>query len=231
MKQFRGHSLEEFNILILFIATGLYVIVSLLHIFWIITIDRFWMWLIIGLLSWLAAHVLLFVVMFSYHGSAFFYQDIHNVWDTRKVRILKQKGGGNLRHAKLRKANLRRVDLSEVDLEGADLSGSDLRCANLSQARLWNANLSGADLIASNLNGADLRGADLSGVRLWNANLRGACLIASNLNGSDLSRANLKNAILSEAKNLTDEQLAGAILDENTILPDGSRYMPQEDER
>ena len=231
MKKFSGHALEEYNCLVTSIAVGIYVIVSLLHIFWVINIDQFWWWSIIGLLSWLAAHVLLFVVMFSYHGSAYFYHVFRNVLDKSRVRIMKQRLGGSLRHAILVNTHLWKVDLSEVDLEGTDLSGSDLRCANLSQARLWNANLSGADLIASNLNGADLRGADLSGVRLWNANLRGACLIASNLNGSDLSRANLKNAILSEAKNITDEQLAGAILDENTILPDGSRYMPQEDER
>jgi uncharacterized protein YjbI with pentapeptide repeats len=82
----------------------------------------------------------------------------------------------------------------QPDLSLADLSGADLRKANLSRAVLRGANLSGADLSGANLSGAALGLADLSG-------------------------ANLSGTVLSEAEDLTQEQLEEANGDESTRLP------------
>lgn len=75
-----------------------------------------------------------------------------------------------------------------------DLSGAKVRRTNLSHANLACANLSNADLT-----GADLRGADLAGAILTGTILRGA---------------DLRNA-----RNLTKEQLAAAVVDDTTMLP------------
>jgi uncharacterized protein YjbI with pentapeptide repeats len=74
---------------------------------------------------------------------------------------------------------------------------------------------------------ADLSNADLSGANLSGANLRGANLRGSNLRGADLSGANLSGASLSRGEPGEPEefsnQLSQAILDRDTIMPDGSR--------
>jgi uncharacterized protein YjbI with pentapeptide repeats len=75
-----------------------------------------------------------------------------------------------------------------------DLSGARVRRTNLSRADLTHANLSHADLTGSNLRGANLDGAILTGTILRGADLSGVV-------------------------NLTKEQLAGAVVDDTTILP------------
>jgi uncharacterized protein YjbI with pentapeptide repeats len=66
------------------------------------------------------------------------------------------------------------------------------------------------DLRATNLEGADFSGADCTG-----ADFRGANFKDTILNGTVL-----KQADLSGATNLSMEQLASAIIDATTILPD-----------
>ncbi|MGL5115147.1 MAG: pentapeptide repeat-containing protein [Beijerinckiaceae bacterium] len=75
-----------------------------------------------------------------------------------------------------------------------DVSGAFLRRTDLSHATLKGANLSRADFT-----GAILRGADLDGALLNGTILRGADL--------------------TDAKNLTVEQLRQAVIDEATRLP------------
>ena len=65
-----------------------------------------------------------------------------------------------------------------------------------------------------------LRDAYLKGAYLSGANLRDTDLRDTNLIGTDLRGAKLFGADLSNAKNLTREQIAEAITDETTILPD-----------
>jgi uncharacterized protein YjbI with pentapeptide repeats len=76
---------------------------------------------------------------------------------------------------------------------------------------------------------ADLSNTDLSGANLSAANLRGANLRGANLRGSDLSGANLSGASLSRGESgdaeVLPSQLSQAILDGDTILPDGSRIV------
>jgi hypothetical protein len=86
-----------------------------------------------------------------------------------------------------------------LELRGRDLAGRDLRAAP------WHGDLRGADLRRALLLGADLRGADLRTADLLGADLRGA-----RLDGADLT----------DALFLTGPQLAGALGDQATRIPD-----------
>jgi uncharacterized protein YjbI with pentapeptide repeats len=79
----------------------------------------------------------------------------------------------------------------------------------------------GAFVRRTDLSGADLERANLSHADATNANLRGA-----NFKGANLKGMILRGADLREAKNLTQEQLASAIIDETTLLPD---YLQREE--
>lgn len=79
-----------------------------------------------------------------------------------------------------------------------DLSGTFIRRTDLSGTNLENANFAKADCTNVNFRGANFRNANLDGTILRGADLRGA-------------------------RNLTRQQLARAILDEATLLPDGLR--------
>lgn len=132
--------------------------------------------------------------------------------------------------SKTDRINLSDTDLSRAFLGGANLSGAFLIRTDLSKAVLIVVNLSDADLSDADLSGANFHGADLRGANLFNANLRradlnGASLREAKLVEADLaatyfSGADLRGADLSLAKNLTFEQLTGAIINENTILPE-----------
>ncbi len=104
---------------------------------------------------------------------------------------------GFLYQAKLVEALLANADAQEAYLSEADLEGSNREQANLAAANLEQANLAGANLRGANLAGADLRGA--------------------NLTQTVLLDTNLQDANLSEARGLTEEQLAGANLASATL--------------
>ena len=82
----------------------------------------------------------------------------------------------------------------EKDAFRLDLHGAYLRGTNLSRANLEAANLSGADFTGASFRGSNFR----------NANLAGTIL---------------RGADLTDATNLTGEQLKAAIIDEQTRLP------------
>jgi len=151
--------------------------------------------------------------------------------------------GGNLRHANLRNAGLVGIDLQYRDIEGANLKGALLDSANLEGANLSETNLYGASIFKANLRGANMSGADLCNADLWQVDLRDANLSRVNMSGADLcdanlcqadlrvanlSRAKLSGTDLKDTKNLTPTQLSQAILDETTIMPDGSHWQPPE---
>jgi uncharacterized protein YjbI with pentapeptide repeats len=74
------------------------------------------------------------------------------------------------------------------------------------------------------LHGAYLRGTDLGRFNLKGANLSGADFTEANFRGADFTGANLTGTILrgadlTDATNLTQEQIAAAIIDERTKLP------------
>ena len=112
----------------------------------------------------------------------------------------------------------RRGWLTDGSLQGAQLAGAnlpkaDLIAANLQEADLVRANLQGAHLFMANLQRANLSDADLRETVLGRADLQGA-----GLDGTDLQRATLIGA-----------NLQGATLNENTILPDGTKWTQDTD--
>lgn len=130
---------------------------------------------------------------------------------------------------KLRKrGQLEDGTLAGVDFWHANLAWSNLQSVNLTQARLWWAHLEGAILWEANLSGAHLIMANLSEAQLLQANLAGADLTDAILVGADLANANLAGADLVDA-DLVDANLAGAHFDENTILPDRTKWTPDTD--
>ena len=89
--------------------------------------------------------------------------------------------------------------------------------ANLREANLHHVELEGANLYTADLKGARIKG-NLRGVRLVKADLRGARLVRPNLEGANLRRANLEGA-----------RLVGVKFNEETTLPDGTKWAPELD--
>ncbi len=155
--------------------------------------------------------------------------------------VLADRSVARLEGAVLSVARLKGTDLSDARLEGAVLWGARLEGADLSRARLEGAELSragleGADLSRARLEGADLSRAGLEGASLWEARLEGADLSRAGLEGADLWGARLEGAdcagagfqgALARSATLLceglrrQEQLAGAIGNEDTHLPAG----------
>lgn len=140
----------------------------------------------------------------------------------------------NLRGIALPNANLQGLDLTSSHLEEANLWGADLRGAllpraHLEKAFLANAHLEGANLVGAHLEEAFLRevhlrgtlltGAHLEGATLWAAHLEQATLWGAHLDGADVWGANLQGANLAHATGLTAAQIAVALIDKETRLP------------
>ncbi len=94
-----------------------------------------------------------------------------------------------------------------------DLSGTDLRRADFGRLHL-----EGAFFIGTNLERAFL----------WGAHLQRTKLGFARLEGSILEKAHLEGADLKDVIGLTREQLAKAIIDDKTILPDYLQEEPRE---
>jgi uncharacterized protein YjbI with pentapeptide repeats len=107
------------------------------------------------------------------------------------------------------------AQLAHADLHRAFLLGSDLQCANLACARLEEAILR-----ETNLQGSNLRHAKIDGADLFSADLSGADLREASLDSTFLKRANLRGADLSTAHGLTQTQIAEAMGDCDTRLPE-----------
>ena len=107
------------------------------------------------------------------------------------------------------------AELAHADLHRAFLLASDLRRANLVRARL-----EGAILRTTNLHESNLRFANMDGADLFSADLSGADLRDASLAATFLKRANLCGADLSTAHGLSSSQIAEAVGDQSTQLPD-----------
>lgn len=137
----------------------------------------------------------------------------------------------NLQMADLQLADLRCATLLEADLRGADIREADLRYAQLREATLVGATLSGAVLDRAILLGANLKEVNfviafMSGVVLEEADLRKADLSMAILQGTrcglaDFRSAQLHYADLTEAEDLTQEQINSALGNAGTKLPEG----------
>lgn len=150
-------------------------------------------------------------------------------------------------NVKLKGANLTYLNLQKLRLRGADLSGANLKQANLQGSNLQMAFLKKASLRLTNLDSADVSGvhfgeADLTNVHLREADLRGAYFIGTDLSASfmqdsDLRTANfrganlwfaaLNNADLTEARDLTIDQLCRA-RDLTDIKPDSLLHLVEQ---
>ncbi len=122
--------------------------------------------------------------------------------------------GANLSHANLSASNLRDANLTDADLQKANLKNASLQGANLMRV-----NLQGADLTSASLQEANLSGVDLHKAKLSSASLSGA-----NLSEADLRGVDLRGADLRKVKNITMKQLAPAIVDMRTRLPEGITF-------
>jgi len=100
----------------------------------------------------------------------------------------------------IKQKDFRTYSFEGLNLTGADFKGANLRQVNMKNAVLRDVNLQDADLYAVDLTGTDLTGANFKSAILLDTDIRGA---------------NLTNA-----KNLTMEQLRWAIYDSATIFPD-----------
>ena len=92
---------------------------------------------------------------------------------------------------------------------------SKSRPAHLTPELLPPLDLRGAFLRKTSLRGALLRNANFAG-----ADFKNASFVGSDFDGANLDGTNLVGADLTDAKNLTIEQLHRAIIDETTKLPD-----------
>ena len=115
-----------------------------------------------------------------------------------------------LQGARFAKAELRGAYFGYSDLQAAVFAGADLQEANLREAIL-----SGAELDRVNFRGANLARADLQNSSCVAADLRDANLWGADLRGSDLTGARMTNCILRLV-----------IVDDRTVLPDGSAGQP-----
>ncbi len=76
------------------------------------------------------------------------------------------------------------------------------------------------NLASARIMGADFSRADLSDANFRFADLTRAVLRGANMKGTKLEGTILRGADLSDAKNLTWDQLRSAVIDETTTLPD-----------
>jgi uncharacterized protein YjbI with pentapeptide repeats len=121
----------------------------------------------------------------------------------------------------------------QIDLQNVDISGAILEGANLERVVLWGSNLRKVRLAGANLKNADLGGVDFTEASLERANLEGAklwysaykeplrpCIFKGTLlAGTILKGSHLEAANMAEAKDVTNEQLKQAIINNSTILP------------
>ena len=142
-------------------------------------------------------------------------------------------GSAILNDAQLTRTNFHYSDLESAELVGANLTrtnlaATNLRGADLRRARMMLAILADSDLTGANLSGAtlnsytDLTNANMSNTTCTNTDFSEANIKNANFSGADLRGANFKNSYHYETA-----RMSGAIMDERTILPDGSPYKPR----
>jgi hypothetical protein len=126
--------------------------------------------------------------------------------------------------------DLTSLNLYKLDLKGTDLRQALLRGSNASLADLSHANLEGALLVAvemravrlarATLRGALLLNADVANADLSHADLRSASVLGTDVSGAVMNGARLEGADLTSAEGLTKEQIASAVVDGTTRLPE-----------
>ena len=127
----------------------------------------------------------------------------------------------------LYEANLQGVNLNNMNLSNSNISG-----ANLSFSQFWRTNLERTRLLGSNFTNTFMIEANLREARLEGANLQNANLALADLSGANLAEAKLDKCILviryGNEKHNDVIEVGEAKFDENSILPDGTRFDPSQ---
>jgi hypothetical protein len=125
----------------------------------------------------------------------------------------------DLRYTQLATARLDNAHLEFAVFIGTHLQGAYLLGAHLTGAFLMGAHLEGAELGLADLYSTHLEGAYLQDACLLKAKLRFTSLQDTHLERAELQLADFQGADLRGAKNLTQQQLQMACVDEHTLLP------------
>lgn len=140
--------------------------------------------------------------------------------------------GADLSSLNFDKVWLWRAKLRDAKLLGTSLKGTNLAWAQLQDAGLTHAQMQGAHLMEAQLQKAVLIAAQVQDADLENAHLEGAYLAAADLENAKLKNTHLQGADLINyptgkpyrpARGLTVSQLADAVIDGSTRLPDELR--------
>ena len=115
------------------------------------------------------------------------------------------------------------IYLPRTHLVNANLEDACMILVNFEGANLQYANFGHAGLQYANFGHADLQNASF-----WKANLQGISSRNANLREADLQGANLQGTSIFGAKNITNEMIAAAIIDEKTLLPKGISHPSRE---
>ena len=139
--------------------------------------------------------------------------------------------GSAMTGATFQNADFTRANLVGLEALGATFLEATLQGARLDSGTLLNADLRrvkarGASFAHANLTGANLEAGDFEGASFEDADLLGATLgsgqfAKANFKGARLRGAQLQGTDLTQAINLTKDQVAGACGDRATRLPGG----------
>jgi len=134
----------------------------------------------------------------------------------------REEKGRLIRQMRIRDNALALQAVDELGAKGwlsdGSLDGATLMNANLLKVRLSDAQMKRVDLHGAILRGARMERVNLAGANLWGADLQDAGLKNVNLEGADLYQANLRGVKMIRVE-----------MDEETRLPDGTKWTPNTD--
>lgn len=152
--------------------------------------------------------------------------DLRNTcWDRSDLR------GAIVARADLSRATFVSTNFQQANLDNVTAVASDFNNANLTFANLSKANLSQSNLLAADLVSATLQGTNLGRANLVSANMAGALAFGADFTGADMLDTDLAGALLTDAtlagaEQLTEEQVAAAVTNGGTTLPEGIEVPP-----
>lgn len=140
--------------------------------------------------------------------------------------------GVNFKNSNLRESDLTYANLQDIDLRGSDLQASKLLHTNLQKAYLKHSNLQDTHIEKVNLKGAIILVSSFQNALIYESNLEQAQLLGCNLSNATINKCNLKGAALANSNlkganlftNLEHLNMFGVECDENTTLPDGTKW-------
>lgn len=146
-------------------------------------------------------------------------------WDRSDLR------GAIVDRADLSRATFVSTNLQQANLDSVIATGADFNNANLTFANLSEANFSEANLLAANMATATLQGTDLTRANLISADMAGALAFGADFSGANMLNADLSGTLLTDAKladaqQLTADQVAAAVTNSGTTLPESIEVPP-----